>query len=366
MHRNRTAIRRLTAEFLITEWYAQDNWRVDGNFTLDAGVRFYFINRPGAAGDQLARFEPGEYGLGGPLLYLAIPTAQGRRTSTRLPARSCRWLLTSDAWCPGSGDFNNGMQVYDGTPQRESPFRAAPRAQLRLGRDGRRQDGHSGWRRHLLRSLRRRQHPRPDRAATAPQYVHHQLHDNQGPPREPSDSNAEQHPAGITDFTAPVVYNWSLGVRPGHQGFNLTADAAYVRIAGAESAHQPPSQRPAYGYTYRPSSLDRTNVVGGQAQPLPDDLLRPFVGYGTITQREFTGYGDARALHFAVNRRRSADGLAFGAAYTYQIVNKTLGAIDPFVEDNGRGLLHSTGQQVHVLMINYSYEIPGLSRKSDA
>ena len=39
-------------------------------------------------------------------------------------------------------------------------------------------------------------------------------------------------------------------------------------------------------------------------------------------------------MQLSVNRRRSSDGLSFGAAYTYQMVNKTLGAIDPFVTDN--------------------------------
>ena len=28
---------------------------------------------------------------------------------------------------PGSGDINNGMQVYDGTPHQTNPFRVAPR-----------------------------------------------------------------------------------------------------------------------------------------------------------------------------------------------------------------------------------------------
>ena len=36
-------------------------------------------------------------------------------------------------------------------------------------------------------------------------------------------------------------------------------------------------------------------------------------------------------MQFSVNRRRSSDGLSVGASYTYQLVNKTLGSIDPFM-----------------------------------
>ena len=35
-----------------------------------------------------------------------------------------------------------------------------------------------------------------------------------------------------------------------------------------------------------------------------------------------------------MNRRRAADGLSFGVAYTYELENKSLGGIDPFVDDN--------------------------------
>ena len=164
----------------------------------------------------------------------------------------------------------------------------------------------------------------------------------------------------ITEFTPPVVYNWSLGMQR-EVGFNLMADVAYVgNAARHQLINRPLNGRP-YGYAYQASSLDPTNVVGGQAQPLPDDFLRPYVGYGSITQREFTGYSDYHSLQFAVNRRRSREGLSFGAAYTYELVNKSLVAIDPFVSDNGARNYTSAGRRPHVLVFNYSYDVPNLS-----
>ena len=37
-------------QFMNTEFYVQDNWRVRRNFTIDAGVRFYYITPTQSAG----------------------------------------------------------------------------------------------------------------------------------------------------------------------------------------------------------------------------------------------------------------------------------------------------------------------------
>jgi hypothetical protein len=166
----------------------------------------------------------------------------------------------------------------------------------------------------------------------------------------------------IDPFTPPTIYNWSLGVQR-EIGFQLVADVAYVGNKGRHLQVQNGAinGRP-YGYAYLPSSLDRTNVSGGQAQPLPDDLLRPYQGFGAITQRTFDGYSAYNALQVALNRRRTADGLSFGVAYTYS-ESKNLGSIDPFVPDNRARNYTRSGTRPHNLVVNYSYEVPNLSQK---
>ena len=108
-------------------------------------------------------------------------------------------------------------------------------------------------------------------------------------------------------------------------GWNFVGDFAYVGNAARDQRvdNGAINGRP-YGYAYQPSSLDSTNVIGGITQPLPDDLLRPYRGYGSITQRTYDGYGDYHSLQFSVNRRRSSDGLTFGVAYTRELSNKVL------------------------------------------
>ena len=82
----------------------------------------------------------------------------------------------------------------------------------------------------------------------------------------------------------------------------------------------------------------------------------PVQGYAAITSREFTGYSDYHSVQLSATRRRPADGLSFGAAYTYEFVNKALGAIDPFLsaDVNQTPNYNSIGRRPHTLTINYS------------
>ena len=144
----------------------------------------------------------------------------------------------------------------------------------------------------------------------------------------------------------PVVYNWSLGVQR-DIGWNLVGDVAYVGNAARDQLVDRQINGRPYGYAYQASSLDPTNVSGGiSAAACRTTSCVRTEGYGAITQREFTGYSDYHSMQFSVNRRRSSDGLSVGASYTYQMVNKTLGAIDPFVSDNrARNYNSGDGQQ---------------------
>jgi hypothetical protein len=348
-------------QFLITEWYAQDNWRVNRRLTLDAGVRFYYMTPTQSKGDQVAQFEPNEWNAAqAPRLYQPIITADGRRarhplTGDILPAVYIGRLV------PGTGNFNNGMHVYDGTPHDTSPFRAAPRFGFAWDVTG---DGKTAVRGGAGVFYDRYQDDWILELIELPPVLntyrtnYTTIAELLGSPLTATPSQVRR----IDPFTPSVVYNWSLGVQR-DIGFNLIADGAYVGNAGRDQGIQVDINGRPYGYAYQASSLDPTVVVGGQAQPQADNFLRPFQGFDRIQQRQFIGYSDYHALQLSVNRRRSSDGLSIGAAYTYQMYNKNLGTVDPFVDDNRGRNYTSNGRRPHVLVINYSYEVPNLSRK---
>ena len=350
-------------QFMNTEFYVQDNWRVNRNWTIDAGVRFYYITPTQSEGDQVPAFGPNVWSASqAPTLFRPVSTAQGRRALNPLNGEVLPAVYIGRL-VPGSGNFINGMEVFDGTPQLTSPFRIAPRIGFAWDVTG---DGKTavrgGW---GVFYDRYNDDDILDLIELPPVLNTYNLFYTTLP--ELLNNPLTATPTGvrfIDPFTPPTVYNWSLGVQR-EIGFQLVADVAYVGNAGRDLRvnNGAINGRP-YGYAYQPSSLDPTNVSGGQAQPLPDDLLRPYQGYGSIQQRTFDGYSAYNALQVALNRRRTADGLSFGVSYTYSVA-KNLGAIDPFVSDNRARNYTLNGSRPHNLVINYSYEIPNLSQKWD-
>ena len=350
-------------QFFITEWYGQDTWRLARNFTLDAGVRFYYMTPTRSEGDQIPAFEPPIWSASqAPVLYRPVSTPLGRRAINPLTGE-IQPAVYIGRFVPNSGDVINGMEVYDGTPQSDSPFRVAPRLSFAWDATG---DGKTAVRggagvyydRYSDDSILDLIELPPVLNTYRTNYT--TINELLASPLTATPTVARR----IDPFDPPIVYNWSVGVQR-ELGFTLVADVAYVGNTARNQLITVDINGRPYGYTWLPTSLDSTNVVGGQAQPLPDDLLRPYQGWGRIQQREFSGYSDYHALQMSVNRRRATDGLSVGAAYTYQISNKSLGTIDPFIDDNRARNYTSNGRRPHVLVVNYSYEVPNLSRKWD-
>jgi hypothetical protein len=351
-------------QFMNTEFYVQDNWRTKHNITIDAGVRFYYITPTQSEGDSVAVFDPNSFSASqAPLLYQPITTSAGRRAVNPLTGETLPAIYIG-RFVPGSGNITNGMQVFDGTPQKTSPFKVAPRIGVAWDVTG---DGRTAVRagagvfydRYSDDNILDLIELPPVLNTYTTNYT--TLTDLLSSPLTATPTAVRL----IQDFVPPVVYNWSAGVQR-DVGFNLVADVAYVGNAARHNLINRPINGRPYGYAYQASSLDPTNVSNGQAQPYLSDLLRPYRGYGAITQREFTGFSDYHSMQFSVGRRRSADGLSFGASYTYELVNKTLGTIDPFVSDNRARNYNSNGRRPHNLSVSYSYEVPALSHKWDS
>jgi carboxypeptidase family protein len=352
-------------QFMNTEFYVQDNWKMKRNFTLDYGVRFYYITPTQSEGDDVAVFGPNDWIAGqAPKLYQPISTPQGRRAVNPLTGEVLP-LVYVGRLVPGSGNFVNGMNVMEGTPQDSSPFRVAPRIGFAWDVTG---DGRTAVRAGWGVFYDRYNDDNVLDLIELPPLLNTYT-TNYTTLTELLASPLTATPTAVRlfdPFDPPTVYNWSAGVQR-DVGWNFVVDAAYVGNAARKqrgNADIPLNGRP-YGYAYQPSSLDPTNVVGGIVQPLPNDLLRPYQGYANITQRTFEGYADYHSLQFTANRRRSADGLTAGLSYTYQIANNTLQAIDPFLSDNRARNYNSQGRRPHTLVFHYAYEVPNLSRKWD-
>jgi hypothetical protein len=348
-------------QFMNTEWYVQDNWRLRSNFTIDAGLRFYYITPTQSEGDKVAAFDPQVWAANAaPQLFQPITTAQGRRAINPL-TNEIFPLVYLGRLVPGSGNFTNGMVVYDGTPQQKNPFRLAPRIGFAWdvtgdGRTAVRAGAGTFYDRYSddnildLIELPPLLNTYTTNYTTIPELL--------ASPLTATTTNVRF----IDEFDPPTVHNWSAGVQR-DIGWNFVADFAYVGNAARKQRVDLPINGRPYGYQYRPENLDSTNVVGGQRQPLPDEFLRPYRGFGSITRRTYLGYADYHSLQLALNRRRAADGLTASLAYTYQIKNRNLSDLDPFFEDNRARYYTESGRRPHTINISYSYDVPNLSRR---
>jgi hypothetical protein len=82
-------------------------------------------------------------------------------------------------------------------------------------------------------------------------------------------------------------------------------DVAYVGSRSTDLMRQVQINAVPIGATFLPQNQDptlsRARLPGNSA--LPNDLLRPYPGYGNIRMWDYSGYGDYKALQTSVTRR---------------------------------------------------------------
>ncbi len=351
------------AQFRNVEWFVQDSWRVRPNVTIDAGVRFYRIGPTVSVGDRLAVFDPAAYNpAAAPLLIQPVSTPNGRRginpvTGEIVPA------VKIGTFVPGSGDQFNGTRVYDEGVLETPSIQVAPRVGFSWDVTG---DGRT--------AIRGGFGVFPDRfnddiilqlvelppLVLTPTANYTTISELLSTPLSLSPSNAR---VLNPDYKPQTIKNWSIGVQR-DLGFKLVGDVAYVGSIGRRLLQTRNLNAVPYGTNFQPASIDRT--TGG---PLPANFLRPYRGYADILLSEFAGFSDYHALQLSVNRRYTA-GFRMGVAYTLADA-KNVGAatgqnnptVNPFLDVRARNY-GSVGRR-HNLAINYSYEVPGLSRVWD-
>jgi hypothetical protein len=346
------------------EFFIQDNWRLARNFTIDAGMRFYYIGPTFVEGQEVAYFDANVFNAGGaPLLFQPVcpnnaATCSGNVRLARNPVTGEIFNNTYiDKLVPGTGDFYNGMVVADETVYGGKGLLPAPRIGFAWDVTG---DGKTSVRGgagvfydryndDIILSLVE-QPPLMDTRTTSfttiPQLLNSQL---------------IQSPRGVTAFApfeAPTVYNWSVGMQRALP-WKLVGDVAYVGNAGRNQSVNVQINDLPYGTLLQPANADPTN----NNQPLATNYLRPYRGYGGIAVRNWKGRNDYHSIQLSLNRRMSR-GLSFGVAYTGS-KRKTIGTFDPFLteEANERRNYNHAGSRPHNLVLNYTYEIPRLSAR---
>ena len=353
------------------EFFAQDNWRMNNRFTLDYGMRFYYIGPSYVAGQQVAVFDPSQYNLASaPLLY-SLGCANGAATCSGTNRRAIN-PITGEVLnntfigkiVPGTGDPNEGITVKDSTAL-DHAFKPAPRISFAYdptasgktsirGGFGVFYDRYSDDTILQLIEAPPLLDTRVTNYTTLPQLLSSQLVASTNPTVF----------AFSEPFTPPTVYNWSIGVQR-QLPWKLAADVAYVGNAGRHFASTNSINSVPYGTLRVDLNPQNADPTQNNTQPKPIDYLRPYRGFTTITERTWDGYNDYHSIQLSVNRRFS-NGFAWGAAYTGS-VRKSLSNFDPNLspEQNKARNYTMNGSRPHNLVVNYNYIVPNLSRHWD-
>jgi hypothetical protein len=342
------------------EWYVQDNWRANHRLTVDAGVRFY-------------HFAP--YHDNNHTTSIFLPSTFSYTTSSQIQFDSTGNLVCDSAGsitCSAlsNGYYDNGLHIADQDGISKNTYStkwmaAAPRLGLALDVFG---NGKTALRGGFGIFFNRESGQLYDAGSSSnmagqvPVLKSANLNwgkiDSLSTMTNPISVNTLTSWVGKSDLS--YAMNSTLGVQQSI-GHNFVLDVSYV---GTWARNQPDS----YNINTIPlwscwnCSSSGAGTVDARSSSTNYNLYRPYTGYGDITMERFDLYNNYHAMQGTLQRRFSS-GLMVGVAYTYS-KQLTLGSNDPVLSaTENRQRNYGGGPASSNLMINYTYQLPKLSKK---
>lgn len=153
------------------------------------------------------------------------------------------------------------------------------------------------------------------------------------------------------EYPIQTAYNYSLNAER-NVGFSTVVSIGYV---GNRVKHIPLTQNinvVAPGARFRPENIDPTNKI-----VLPDNFLRPIVGYSNISISQPVGTSDYNGLQLTVNRR-FRHGVSYTVAYTLSKTRNMEGTVPLYHDPRSYMYDYASFDQRHALSINYIWQLP--------
>jgi hypothetical protein len=370
------------------EWYLQDNWKATRRLTLTYGIRFYVLPQQFEAGQFTSNFLPLRYDpTMTPRLYQPILKTSGKCpaglpasattcafdpvTNTSQPAFDIGRIV------PGSGSITDGIfQAGKGVSKYLTQNRGvqyAPRFGFAYDVTGQSniviRGGGGVYYDRSQGNIIFDELTNPPSIFTP--ILNNGLLSNVTPLT--NINTTALGPPNISSILSsakiPTVYAFNFGIQA-KLPYSLVLDTAYVGTTASHLIEKLNLNAVPYGAAFLPQNQDPTKTTppsnpGGNS--LTRDFLRPFTGYGDITQYQSTGSSNFNSLQVSVNRRY-AKGLFLGVAYTY---GKSLGITSndtDFIRIDNLNRQQNYGplgiDRRHTVAIQYIYDIPGLFGKS--
>jgi hypothetical protein len=378
------------AVYNTVEGYIQDTWRATPTLTFDYGLRFSYL---GPVHDLLQGEEYFEPSLFNPAqaVRLYTPVSVGGTERVVDPGNMPANLTIANTLptnylgliVPGSGNQTNGLisaKNYALSGGYAQGIRVAPRLGF----------AYQPMKNTVVRGGfgisydRARTDYTSNEAQAPPNVLTPLLYYGSLNNINAAAANGPRATIGLTAVspqdTTPNMYSYNLGIQR-NVGKGVVVDVAFVGSLGRNLEQVINVNAVPYGATFLPSSQNLylySNVIPkvqsglpaaysaaglnfDGVNALPQDFLRPYSGYGDISDRNNGASSNYNSLQVSVNRQ-IGHGLMVGGAYTLSkmfVTNNTdTDSVNPF---NTRAYEYriAANDQLHNLVVNYVYNVPG-------
>jgi hypothetical protein len=369
------------ARYKNIEFYMQDSWRVSRRLTLDIGIRFQNIAPTTMKDASMAMFLQEKYDASKAMTYIKPYGLNGKQGLNPLTGEIFNTAVYNGSFAMPAGVTYTPVQmfpaagIFDGHYLNNPGWNPSPRFGFAYDvfGDGKmairggfgmfyeRSGGDETQANYImvppLQNLMTIWYTTVSQIKTATKFTY-------GP-----GSTQYAVRAGQRDFSEPGSYNWSLGIQR-DMGLGLVLDASYVGTVGRHMRRARSINALRYGTHFQTwaQNLDAP-VPGGSFAVLPDNMLRPYQGYDTISYFGFNGNSNYHSMQMTLNRR-------FGTRLTISgnwVWSKVMDYGTPYEAAWPIGLpyylpdslLYSKADtdHTHNVMVNFTYKVPGLSNR---
>ena len=370
------------------EWYAQDNWKVNGRLTLDYGLRFYLIQPQYDEDLQTANFLPGRFNAAdAPLLFRPV-CLNGAASCSGTSRRAVDPRLLTAGFVASTTNTLEGVYIGRLVPNTGKLLNGVVQAGAGIEKGLYKNRGiHfaprfgfaydvTGSQNFVVRGGAGMFYDRPqgnvvfDLVRNPPTTLEPTF--NFGRLQDIGTGPLLLAPPALVAYDregkVPTSYAFNLGVQY-KLPLDSVLDVSYVGTIGTHLLQRRNLNAPAYGAAYLPQNQDPTaaaSTIPG-ATALPVDFLRPYQGFGNISYIEPASSSNYHSLQTSLNRRFNK-GLLLGVSYTWSKAMGTQGQDLPGINSFGAPRIDGNQRNAnyapqdfdrpHNFNVNWVYELP--------